>query len=196
VNKTRFGGNHRYRMGYLRLVHSDPPLPTPDNACIEAFDKDLDYLFETLQRLGAGPREIEDLAQEVFVVLHRNWPRLDTSRPLRPYLFGIAFRVVSAHRRRRAREIPYPGLDLEDGAASPEGLLQSKESSALLMAALDRVPLARRSVLVMHDLDDVPIVDVARRLSITRFGAYSRLRKARRELAAALRRLLKEGASR
>src|SRR5262245_25732545 len=183
-------------MGYLRLVHSAEPRPAPESSCLEAYDRELDYLFETLQRLGARAREIEDLAQEVFVVLHRNWATLDTTRPLRPYLFGVAFRVVCAHRRRRKREIPYAGLDAEDGNSSPEGQLQNKESVSLLLAALERVPLPRRVVLVMHELDGVSIPDVAERLSITRFGAYARLRKAHRELASAVRRLLKEGASR
>jgi RNA polymerase sigma-70 factor (ECF subfamily) len=183
-------------MAYLRLVHSAEPQPVPESTCVDAYDRELDYLFETLQRLGAGPREIEDLAQEVFVVLHRNWSTLDKTRPLRPYLFGVAFRVVCAHRRRQKREIPYPTVDAEDAGASPEGQVQNKESVALLMAALERVPLPRRAVLVMHELDGVPIADVAERLSISRFGAYARLRKAHRELASAVRRLLKEGASR
>ena len=184
-------------MGYLRLVHSTThPLPASEISCLEAYDRELDYLFETLQRLGAAPREIEDLAQEVFVVLHRNWAILDKTRPLRPYLFGVAFRIVCAHRRRRAREVPYAGLDAEDVGRSPEGLLQSKESVAVLMEALECVPLLRRGVLIMHDLDGVPIADVATRLAITRFGAYARLRKARKELATAVRRLLKEGVRR
>ena len=180
-------------MGYLRLVHSAAATPTPESACIEAFGQELDYLFATLRRLGAGPREIEDLAQDVFVVLYRNWPSLDLARPLRPYLFGVAFRVVCAQGRRRSREIPYPVLDPEDGGASPEGLLVNKESVALLMAALEHVPLRRRAVLIMHDLDGVAMTEVASRLSLTRFGAYARLRKARSELATALRRLLKKG---
>lgn len=184
-------------MGHLRLVHSAPqPVSAPEVSCLEAYDRELEYLFETLQRLGAAPREIEDLAQEVFVVLHRNWSILDKTRPLRPYIFGVAFRIVCAHRRRRAREIPYAGLDAEDDARNPEGMLQSKESVTLLTAALERVPLKRRAVLIMHDLDGVPIADAATRLSITRFGAYARLRKARQELATAVRRLLKEGVRR
>jgi RNA polymerase sigma-70 factor (ECF subfamily) len=184
-------------MGHLSLVHSGPqPLPAPESSCLDAYDRELGYLFETLQRLGAAPREIEDLAQEVFVVLHRNWPTLDKTRPLRPYLFGVAFRIVCAHRRRRAREIPCEGLDVEDGGRTPEGLLQSKESLTVLVAALERVPLSRRAVLIMHDLDGVPIADAAARLSISGFGAYARLRKARKELATAVRRLLKEGVRR
>src|SRR6516165_3563784 len=138
-------------MGYLRPVRSTAPSRALESACLHAFDTELDYLLETLQRLGAAPSEIEDLAQEVFVVLHRNWPTLDTTRPLRPYLFGVAFRVVCAHRRRRAREVPYEGLDVPDGGSSPEGQLESKQSVDVLMSALDRVPLPRRAVVVMHD---------------------------------------------
>jgi RNA polymerase sigma-70 factor, ECF subfamily len=182
-------------VAYLRPIFSAAPVPAPEITCLEAFNRELDYLFRTLQRLGVDSRDVEDLAQDVFVVLHRNWPTLDLNRPLRPYLFGVAFRVVCTHRRRRAREIPHPLLDAPDSAADPEGLLQSKQSMALLMAALERVPLPRRAVVVMHDLDGVPIVEVARRLSMSRFGAYGRLRKARQELAAAIRRLL-EGARR
>ncbi|HSS37795.1 MAG TPA: sigma-70 family RNA polymerase sigma factor, partial [Polyangia bacterium] len=113
-------------------------MPTPESDCLQAYDRELDYLFETLQRLGASPREVEDLAQEVFIILHRKWPTLDMTRPLRPYLFGVAFRVVCAHRRRRAREVPYASIEAEDRAISPEASLQSKESLAVLYAALDR----------------------------------------------------------
>jgi RNA polymerase sigma-70 factor (ECF subfamily) len=166
-------------------------LPTPprQSTCLDAFDRDLDYIFATLQRLGVAPSEVEDLAQEVFVVLHRNWPTLDTERPLRPYLFGVAFRIVCAHRRRSAREIPHADVEVHDSALGPEGSVQSKESIALLQAALQGLPVSRRAVVIMHDLDGVPIVEVARRLSMSRFGAYARLRKGRRELAAAVRRL-------
>jgi DNA-directed RNA polymerase specialized sigma24 family protein len=46
----------------------------------------------------------------------------------------------------------------------------------------------------MHELDDVPVPEVAAVLSIPLFTAYSRLRKARRELQAGLRRLVRESA--
>jgi RNA polymerase sigma-70 factor (ECF subfamily) len=180
-------------MAYLRLVRPPPVEPVAEHECVQAFDRDLDYIFGTLRRLGAPPADVEDLAHDVFVVLLRNWASLDKSRPLRPYLFGIAFRIVRAHRRRRIREVPHPGLDSEDSGPGAERLFQSHESAALLQAALERVPLTRRAVLIMHELDGVPVVDIAKALEITRFGAYARLRKGHRELAAAVRRLQREG---
>jgi RNA polymerase sigma-70 factor (ECF subfamily) len=186
-------------MAYLRLVRTEraePAEPAADHACVQAFDRDLDYVFATLRRLGAPHSEVEDLAHDVFVVLLRNWPKLDTSRPLRPYLFGTAFRIVRAHRRRRVREVPHPALDPDDDGPSPDWFVVARRETDLLQAALAQVPLTRRAVLVMHELDGVPIVEVAKALSITRFGAYARLRKGHKELAAAVRRLQRPGGAR
>ena len=133
------------RMAYLRLVRPPAAERVADHECVQAFDRDLDYIFGTLRRLGAPPAEVEDLAHDVFVVLLRNWAALDKSRPLRPYLFGIAFRIVRAHRRRHVREVPHhSALESADERPGPEWLLQSHEASALLQAALERVPLTRR----------------------------------------------------
>jgi RNA polymerase sigma-70 factor (ECF subfamily) len=62
----------------------------------------------------------------------------------------------------------------------------------MVLAALEKIPLQRRAVLVMHDLDDVSVRDIASVLAIPLFTAYSRLRKARREFEVAMRRILKE----
>lgn len=180
----------------LRLIRSPAPTPAPKGDCLETFERELDYVYGTLQRLGARPGDMEDLLQEIFMALHRNWPILDTTRSLRPWLFGVAFRVVRTHRRRRAREAPHAELDPEDGAPSPEAWLQGQESLALLSEALQHVPVSRRSVLIKHDLDGLDVIEIARELSLTKFGVYARLYKGRKELASAVRRLRKDGASR
>ena len=48
----------------------------------------------------------------------------------------------------------------------------------------------------MHDLDEIPVQEVAATLSIPLFTAYSRLRKARHELADAVTYMQKRGAIR
>jgi RNA polymerase sigma-70 factor, ECF subfamily len=179
-------------VGYLHLLPSPNPRMTPDDACLDAFQKELDYVCRTFRRLGTAPSEVEDLAQELFLVLRRCWSEYDPGRPLRPYLFGIAFRIASAHQRKRNREVAFGIVDVGDMGPGPEDALQTKQARALVLAALERIPLPRRAVLVMHDLDDVAVGQVASVLSIPLFTAYSRLRKARKELAAAVRWLLKE----
>ena len=179
-------------MSTRHLLQSPPPLTAADAACLDAFQRELDYLYRTLRRLGTGPSEVEDLAQEVFIALRGSWPAYDPDRPLRPYLFGIAFRIAATHNRKRKRELVIEAIDLPDNGPSPDDALASKEARALILAALERIPLPRRAVLVMHDIDGVSVDETAATLSIPRFTVYSRLRKARRELETAVRRLTNE----
>jgi RNA polymerase sigma-70 factor (ECF subfamily) len=183
-------------VSHLRLVPSSAPQQSTDEACLEAFQRELDYVYRTLRRLGTSASEVDDLAQEVFLVLRRCWNDYDRARPLRPFLFGMAFRIASAYERKRRREVAFGVVEVGDGAPGPDDALQSKQARALVLAALDRIPLPRRAVLVMHDIDDVAVSEVASILEIPLFTVYSRLRKARRELEAAVRRLLKEADAR
>ncbi|HVZ89262.1 MAG TPA: RNA polymerase sigma factor [Polyangia bacterium] len=163
-----------------------------DQECLAAFQREVDYIYRTLLRLGADPSDVDDLVQEVFLALRRSWPDYDATRPLRPYLFGIGFRIVAGYRRKRRREIAYGFLEIDDESPGPEEALDAKEARVLLFKALERIPLPRRAVLIMHELDDVPVAEIAKVLSIPLFTVYSRLRKARRELQAAGRRLAGE----
>jgi RNA polymerase sigma-70 factor (ECF subfamily) len=161
-------------------------------ACVEAFSRELDYVLRTLRRLGVPRRDVEDLAHEIFLVLHRTWHAYDPSRPLRAYLFGIAFRVASSSRRRTWRETTFAFVDVADRAPEPDRALEAKRARALVLAALACIPLPRRAVFAMHDLDELPMRDIARELSIPLFTAYSRLRKARREFEKAVIQLERE----
>jgi RNA polymerase sigma-70 factor (ECF subfamily) len=178
-------------VSHLRLVTSPAPQLTADEACLDAFQRELDYVYRTLRRLGTAPSEVDDLAQEVFLALRRSWNDYDRDRPLRPYLFGIAFRIASAYERKRRREVAFGVVEVDDAGPGPDDALHSKQARALVVAALERIPLPRRAVLVMHDIDDVPVSQVAAVLEIPLFTVYSRLRKARRELEVAVRRMLK-----
>ena len=178
-------------MSHLRLLPPSPLQVTSDEACLESFERELDYVHRTLRRLGTAPSEVDDLAQEVFLALHKCWAKYDPGRPLRPYLFGIAFRIAAAHHRKRSREVAFEIVEVSDTGPGPDDALQTKQARALVLAALEHIPLPRRAVLVMHDIDEVPVEEVASVLGIPRFTAYSRLRKARRELETAVRRLTK-----
>ncbi len=162
------------------------------SSCFEAFAQELDYLRRTLRRLSVRSSDLEDELQEVFLVLNKNWHKVDLSRPLRPYLFGIAFRVVAGHRRKYRREVSQPVEDwAHDPSPGPEQATAAAQTRELVLAALERVPLERRAVFIMHEIDEIPMGDVAQSLSIPLFTGYSRLRRARVEFETAVRALQK-----
>jgi RNA polymerase sigma-70 factor (ECF subfamily) len=157
----------------------------------ELYEEHLTHVWHTLRRFGVRARDLEDLCHDVFVAFYRARDRFDPSRPIRPWLSGIAFRVASDYRRRaqHRRELPGepPSLPaLEPGA---DERLAMRQDQDLVLAALAALDDARRAVLVMHDIDEQPMPEIAEALALPLNTAYSRLRLARADFAAAVKRL-------
>jgi RNA polymerase sigma-70 factor (ECF subfamily) len=170
-------------------------LPAPQQAAFRTlFEEHFAYVWRALRRLGVREADREDLAHEVFVTFYRRRDDYDPARAVRPWLFGIAFRVAVAHRRRahQKAEVLEDGLTVSraaDEAPLPDQHLARRQDHALLAAALEAVDLPLRAVLVMHDLDGIAVPEIAASLGIPVNTAYSRLRLAREELRTAAHRL-------
>ena len=54
-----------------------------DEICLDTFQRELDFVYRTLRRLGTAPPDVEDLAQDVFLALRQSWPQFDQTRPVR-----------------------------------------------------------------------------------------------------------------
>ncbi len=167
--------------------------PAEVDGCLQAYQRELDYLIGSLRRLGVPYSDIEDVLHEVFLVMLTRWDDYDRARPLRPWLFGIAFRVASAQRRKGRREVLGADQDPEDARQGPDDDVAAMQGRQLLLKALAQIPIERRAVLIMHEVDEVSMREIANQLAIPLFTAYSRLRKARLELDLALVRLQKGG---
>jgi RNA polymerase sigma-70 factor (ECF subfamily) len=76
-----------------------------------------------------------------------------------------------------------------DAGPSPDAQLAESEARAMLMKALDGLDLDRRAVFVMHELDEVAAPEIAAALAVPLNTVYSRLRLARADVAASIRRL-------
>ncbi len=166
-----------------------PTALAPDFRAI--FERESSYVWNCLRRLGVRASDLEDLAHEVFMTVHLKLAEYDPARPLRPWLFGISFRVASDHRRRAYHHRERGDVDIEpvDPAVPADEQLAAEQSRRLLMAALDALDLDRRAVVVLHEIDGIAMPEVATTLGIPLNTAYSRLRLAREQLQAAVRRL-------
>jgi RNA polymerase sigma-70 factor (ECF subfamily) len=157
------------------------------------FEEQFSYVWSVLLRLGVHADDVEDLAHEVFLNVYRRLSEYDPSRPPRPWLFGFALRVASTHRRRAHRRHEVVGAEApsraREGSPPADEQLARHEDRSLLLRALDELDLDRRAVLVLHEWDGAAIPEVAEALGIPLNTAYSRLRLAREELAATVKRL-------
>jgi RNA polymerase sigma-70 factor (ECF subfamily) len=155
------------------------------------YKQEFGYAWRTLRRLGVRESDLADTAHDFFIVVFRHLSDYDSSRPVRPWLFGIAVRVVSDYRRsaRITREALGEAPEVVDRAPPADEQIAERQAREAVMAVLDTLELDRRAVLVMHDIDGHPVPEIAAALAIPVPTAYSRLRLAREDVAAAIKRL-------
>jgi RNA polymerase sigma-70 factor (ECF subfamily) len=160
------------------------------------YDDNVDFVWRTLARLGASPAVVEDIAQEVFLVVHRRLTEFEGRSSIKTWLFGIARRVMHDHRRSARRknppsEDPSEGTDvnsLHDTQHLPDAAAAAAEATRLLYALLDELDDEKREVFILAELEQIPAQEIATALGISVNTVSSRLRLARAAFNASLAR--------
>ena len=156
----------------------------------DVFKAHFEYVWHSLRRLGVHERDLEDVAHDVFVTVHPRLGAYDPSRPLRPWLFAFACRAAAdyrKHSRHRLTLTDDPDA-LRDPAVAPDEQAASRQQLEFVARALEALDFDRRAIFILHEIDGVSTPEAARALGIPTNTAYSRLRLAREDFAAALRR--------
>jgi RNA polymerase sigma-70 factor (ECF subfamily) len=132
-----------------------------------------------------GRQDAEDVLHEVFMVVQRRLPEFRGDAALTTWLYTITVRVVSGRRRRErirrlifARALP----ELQDERTSSEtplaGALRG-QASAIVYSLLDKLSERDRTLLIMFELEGLPIDQIMAVLSISEDNAWVSLHRAR-----------------
>jgi len=159
----------------------------------EIYEREFGYVWKSLQRLGIRGSDLPDLTHDVFLRVFRGLADYDPLRPLRPWLFGIAFRTASEHRRAQYRHREVEEVDHADSnAPTADQMVSSEEDRRLVLKALESLSLDRRAVLVLHEIDGLTVPEISQALGVRLNTAYSRLRRGLIDFEKAVRRLRRE----
>ncbi|MBX3199465.1 MAG: sigma-70 family RNA polymerase sigma factor [Labilithrix sp.] len=151
----------------------------------ELYRDHFDYVFSSARRLGVRREEVDDIVQETFLRVFRI-AEGEEPRNMRAWLFSVLLRIVRHYHRARQRRNSEDADSLESlraPAADPEGRVQLDESVRVLEAILDNLDPGKRAVLVLADIEEMTVAEIARTLGMNVNTAASRLRTARQELA-------------
>jgi RNA polymerase sigma-70 factor, ECF subfamily len=168
-----------------------PPNPVAGPPCFsEIYDQYFKFVWRSLRRLGVPPTLLDDAAQEVFLIVHRRLPDFEGRSSLKTWLFGIVLNVsqhaIRSAARHRPDRLPPPVTVAE---ATPQDELVRAEAMEILYRLLDQLPAERRSAFVMAELEEMSASEIAEAARLPLNTVYSRLRLARRDFEAALKRL-------
>lgn len=152
------------------------------------------YLWSCGRRLGVPEAQLEDIVHDVFIVASQRWQSFEGRAAVRTWLYGILFRLASDARRKEQRRAGNPkalvSRIITRGALDEK--VAAQEAAQLLADLLDELDEGQRMVYVLYELEELDGNEIAQMLGVSRNTVYSRLRLARKRLAAQLRRRLEE----
>ncbi len=132
-------------------------------------------VFSLALRLLGGREESQELAQDVFLQLHRNLPRIESSRHLYYWLRRTVTHRAIDRLRMRARE-PFDNVEsvpeTEDSYAHADPLLEKR-----LRESVTELPPMARAVVLLRYQEDFDPAEIARMLDISINTVKSHLKR-------------------
>ncbi len=161
-----------------------------EGAFRELFRKYERRIVSFARRYLRNPERAEDAAQEVFLRLYRARAQYEPRTRFRTYLYRIATNTCLNHLRKREWQVR-DDTDAPDGAvdervAHPEAALAGAELRALVEKALDELPEAQRTALMLLRFEDLSYEEIAQVTDATVPAVKSLLNRAKVQLLAKL----------
>lgn len=155
----------------------------------DIYERHFEGIYRLVYRCGVPASEVDDLTQTVFLRAFSGKQRLlDPGSPgynVRAWLYGIALRVVSEHRRwarvRRLKAWLVESTSSAERSApeTPEEASAAGETQRRVGQVLALMSSKLSAVLVLRDIDELSLEETANILGIPENTVRSRLRLAR-----------------
>lgn len=168
-----------------------PALAPAVPAFAQVYDEHFEFVWRSARRLGVPEASLDDVSQDTFVTVYRRLSGFEGRSQVKTWIFGILRHTIADFRRAQRRK-PTSALEHEPvdaRSASPQDAAARNEGVKLLHAALAALPDDQREVFVLAELEQMSSPEIASALEINVNTVYSRLRAARQEFEAALKRL-------
>lgn len=161
----------------------------------QVYAQHADFVWRTLQHLGVRSADLEDLAQEVFVTVHRRIDSFDGRSKLTTWLFGICLHLVQRHRRRAYFRLERPYAEPPDrvDCQTPEARYAGEQARLQLDSLLDKLSPERRATFVLFEIEGASCERIAELTGVPVGTVYSRLHLARKQVTSAAARLRRAG---
>ncbi len=160
---------------------ASPQSPGYHRQVTELFsESNVSFVLRTLLRLGAPKGEAEDLAQEVFIIVHRRASEFDDSKSVQPWLYGIARNLMRAHwRKQGARREELGGSEDVAMRERPQETPEFDDQADMLRQAVSLLSEPLLDVMMLRDFMGMTLPETAKELGIPTDTAKDRLRRAR-----------------
>jgi RNA polymerase sigma-70 factor, ECF subfamily len=171
--------------------HYNESVPPPRATPTSTYRLHADLVRRSLRKFGVREADLDDLCHEVFVIVHEQRDQLAAVDNVPYWLRAICWRVAAGYRRRAQHRLEVLAETVPD--APDEGArrviedIEDVQALTRLLDALDLMDDSQRELIALHDLGDLPVVELARLVGCDRKTAHKRLMLAHRRLTGLVR---------
>lgn len=144
------------------------------------------------------PHLADDLTQQVFVAVAEQANALRDGAAFKPYLFGIARRLLLMHFRKHGRHERAVSLAADDSSAktSLSVVAARREEEVLLLMAISTLPIDFQIVVDLYYWEEMTTIEIGLVLQSNPSTIGSRLARARELIVASVIEMTRPGAAR
>ena len=139
----------------------------------QLFDRYRERVWRFFRRRVTDPAHAEELAQDVFVAVLQGATRYTPRAPFRSYLFGVAYNILLADRRKASHRATEP-LDPETMSIASDG-----DAGICIRQALDALDGDDRELVMLREYEQLSYQEIADLRQIPLNTVRSRLYRAR-----------------
>ena len=125
----------------------------------------------------------EDLAQDAFVRLHRNWEKVSHYERPDHWVRRVALNLAFSWRRREGRRWGLEGRAVREEHPAGHDTDDRTDDRADVLAAIRQLPSRQRALIALYYLEDRPMAEVAEVMQMTESAAKVAVHRARARLA-------------
>ncbi|MBS1828414.1 MAG: RNA polymerase sigma factor [Acidobacteria bacterium] len=149
---------------------------TVESAFDEVVRRRETQVLRTAYRILGNWADAEDVAQEVFVRLHRHGLDFAAEAALGSWLYRVTVNLCF-DRTRRAKPAE-PLTEHRDGSVNAEASVLREEQKQRLMTALARLPEKERAAVVLREIEGLETAEVAEILGSSEVTVRSQISRA------------------
>ena len=147
------------------------------------YDRHSPQVYRFLSALGVAPDDREDALQEVFVAVFRSLASFRGEAQLSTWIYRIASRHAGRlGRRRRVRDVLATLLLREPPPPPVPDPAERAAEIHFVDRLLNRLTPKKRAVLVLFEIEGLPVEEIARIVDCPENTVWSRLHHARSEM--------------
>lgn len=154
---------------------------------LDIYDQYYDRLKKFITRLVKDEWIAEDLIQETFIRVQKNFESIRDPSKVSPWIFRIAYNLCQDHFKSRKKKDPDMSI-IKENLPGPfveiqvQKELEQFQMGACVQEQINLLPEPQRIVLILYDLMGFSHAEIAEILEISKENAKVRLHRARKGL--------------